>query len=123
MPWQKQRRKARGILDSRTTLIIYSGKDKSERASSGVGLLVRQDLVEKIKAIEYISDRFLITTFQLKKCTTTHIVSIYAPDITKTQQERNKLFQDLQHILDTMPRQDEAILMGDLNTLSATRIS
>lgn len=51
----------------------------------------------------------------MKKHTTTHIISVYAPDITKAQQERNNFFQNLQHILDKLPRQDEVILLGDFN--------
>lgn len=72
-------------------------------------------LAKNIKTIEYISDRLLPTMFQFKKTTTTPIISVYAPDVTKAQQERNNFFNNLQHILDKLLRQDKIILLDDFN--------
>lgn len=69
-------------------MLIYSGKNKNERATSGVGLLVHQKFEANIKDIAYISDRLMQITINLQKKSATHIVAIYAPDINKRNRRK-----------------------------------
>lgn len=68
-----------------------------------------------IQDTKYISDRILQTTLRLHEKILTHIVSVYASDITKPQKEKEDFYRMLQATMDNIPRQDEAVVLGDLN--------
>lgn len=76
------KKKEKGNLRCEEYILIYSGKDKKERATSGVGLLLHEKYENNIQDKEYISDRILHTTLKLQETTMTHIINVYAPDIT-----------------------------------------
>ncbi|XP_045466785.1 craniofacial development protein 2-like [Harmonia axyridis] len=59
--------------------------------------------------------RILQTSFKLQDTVTTHIISVYAPDITKPSDEKEAFYEDLQKVLDRIPRMEEVILLGDFN--------
>jgi hypothetical protein len=65
-------------------LLIYSGKYKNGRTSNEVELLIHQSLKDNIKRTKYINDRFLQTIFQFREFRRTHVINIYALDITKS---------------------------------------
>ncbi|XP_056639351.1 craniofacial development protein 2-like [Diorhabda sublineata] len=92
--------------------LIYNGKPKDERAASGVGLLVHEKYDKNIK---YISDRLLQTTFKFTETTKTHILSVYAPDTSKSQEETDSFYDELQITMDKIPKQDEIMILGDFN--------
>lgn len=96
--------------------LFYSGKPKNERAIS-VGLLVHKNFEENIKNTVYINDRLLQTSFafDLHGTKTTHIICVYAPNISKFQNEKDTFYDDLQRILDKIAKQDEIIVLGDFN--------
>ncbi|XP_072765165.1 uncharacterized protein [Anoplolepis gracilipes] len=109
----KKRRK--GNIRIGDYILIYNGRNKNERAASGVGLLIQDKLEENIKDITYFSDRLLQTTLQLHKTKTTYVISTYAPDINKPKEERDKFYDDLQSMLNSIPKQGEVVIMGDFN--------
>lgn len=96
-------------------ILIYSGKPKADRATSGVGLLVHEKYQSNIKDIIYVSDRQLLTTFEFMETTKTHIISVYAPDTSKSQEDRDLFYDDLQNTLNKIPKADEIMILGDLN--------
>lgn len=109
------KKKGKGSTKFSNYILIYSGKNKNERASSGVGFLVNEKFEHSIKAVEYISDRLLMITLNIKPYKETHYISVYAPDITKPQEEKDQFYDELQEILNNIPPKDEVIILGDLN--------
>lgn len=96
-------------------IVIYSGKNKEERASSGVGIIVHQKHQNKIVNASYVNDRILHVTMTLNKNKRTHLVSVYAPDTSKPQEAKDEFYYILQHTIDQIPNSDEIIILGDLN--------
>jgi hypothetical protein len=70
VPYQKQRRKAREIIDLRIFFSFTAEKIRMKK-SNRIGQLIPQRLEDNRK-MEYINDRFLQITFQFQKFTRTH---------------------------------------------------
>lgn len=109
------KKKGKGNSKYDTYILIYSGKDKNERAASGVGILIHEKFEDRICNTKYINDRLLQITMELQQSRQTHIISIYAPDINKPKAEIDIFYQDLQTALDDIPKEDEIMILGDFN--------
>lgn len=97
-------------------ILFYSRKPKNERATSGVGLLVHKILKETLRTqsilmTDYCKPPLHSTLVQGKQ----QIICVYAPDISKSQDEKNAFYDDLQRTLDKIARQNEIIILGDFN--------
>ena len=90
------KKKGKGNTKLNDYILIYSGKDKNERATSGVGILIHEHLERNIRDITYISDRILQTTLALKEKKTTQIIGVYALDMSKPREERDNFYHELQ---------------------------
>ncbi|XP_056643832.1 craniofacial development protein 2-like [Diorhabda sublineata] len=108
------KKKGKGNSKYGNYILIYNGKNKNERATSGVGLLLHESYENQIRNIIYVNDRILQATINLQKSRPTHI-SIYAPDSSKTQADIDIFYQTLQTVLDGIPNHDGIIILGDFN--------
>lgn len=95
-------------------ILIYSGLSKDQRAQAGVGMLIHEQLHHPIQNIEYDNEELLQTTMKLDKGIL-HIISVYAPDISKPKEIREQFYLDLQDLLDQIPHRDQICIMGDFN--------
>ena len=109
------KKKGKGNSKYGKYVLIYSGKDKHERATSGVGILLHEKFENNIIETKYVNDRILQVTIELKDRKCTHVISVYAPDTSKPREEINIFYEDLQAVLDSIGPQDEIIILGDLN--------
>ncbi|XP_056647256.1 craniofacial development protein 2-like [Diorhabda sublineata] len=50
-----------------------------------------------------------------RETTKTHILSVYAPDTSKSQEETDSFYDELQITMDKIPKQDEIMILGDFN--------
>lgn len=66
-------------------VLIYSGKNKNERETSGVDLLIQQKFEANIK--DSIHQRQIDANYNQKE-SATHIVAIYAPDTNKRNRRK-----------------------------------
>ncbi|XP_056641504.1 craniofacial development protein 2-like [Diorhabda sublineata] len=96
-------------------ILFYSGVDKNLRARGGVGLLVNKKFEKDIKEVQYISHSIIQITVELAN-ERTHLLSIYAPDVSKPKEERKAFFDALQATLDKIPSKDKVFIMGDFNS-------
>ncbi|XP_045467858.1 craniofacial development protein 2-like [Harmonia axyridis] len=109
------KKKGKGNIKYEDYIFIYSGKGKHERATSGVGLMVHGKLEANIENVIYVNDRILQAIFKFQDTSITHIISVYAPDISKPSEEKDAFYEDLQRVLDGIPGKDEIMLLGDFN--------
>ncbi|XP_030763134.1 craniofacial development protein 2-like [Sitophilus oryzae] len=63
---------------------------------------------------EYISDRILLVILNVNK-ENIHLISVYAPDISKDRAERESFYEELQEAVDRIQAKDKIVIMGDLN--------
>ncbi|XP_043488923.1 craniofacial development protein 2-like [Polistes fuscatus] len=90
----------------RNEKIQISGKNKNERATSEVGLLVHHRYENNVQESKYISDRILQVT----------------PDVTKPQKKKKKFYELLQAHLDNIPRQNETVILGNFNARIGNKV-
>ncbi|XP_044749780.1 uncharacterized protein LOC123310377 [Coccinella septempunctata] len=95
--------------------VFYSGVDKGLRARGGVGLLVNERFEKDIKEVKYIDHNIMQMTVELAN-ETTHFISVYAPDSSKPQEEREEFFDILQHTLQRISSRDKVFIMGEFNS-------
>ena len=108
------KKKGKGTFHTGDYIMVYSGKQKTERASAGVGLIIHNKYMNNIDNIEYISERILLVTLKFPKAKWT-ILSLYAPDIAKPKEIREEFYEELQNIVSQIPKENLLIMLGDLN--------
>ena len=89
----------------------YSGNDT---ASNGVGILVSQDIVENVVEIERYGDRIMKAKLVLGN-TIYHVLSVYAPQVGRTDAEKEDFWEKLEDLICVIPERDNIIVAGDLN--------
>ena len=98
------------ISDSKT--IIYSGHD--ERHEFGVGIVLSDSAAKSLLGWKPVSDR-IITARLLSKHAKTTIVQVHAPIEGSKDHEKDAFYEQLNDILDDIPKHDILIFMGDMN--------
>ena len=92
--------------------VMFSGNDTSKNA--GVAIICNKTSTNAIMGYNPISER--IMTLQLKgQPTNLSIVQVYAPTSTAQEDDVEKFYEELQATLDSLPKKDTAIIMGDFN--------
>lgn len=69
---------------------------------------------QEIKSEIYVSGRILQVAMSTKH-EKFNFISVYAPDITRKSEEKEKFYEELQAIVDKIIAQEEIVIMGDLN--------
>lgn len=108
------KKKGKGTSRYPNHILVYSGKPKEEYANSGVGFLIHERWETNIEDIAYISHRILKVTFLLEN-NKLHMISVYAPDMGRPEQETDSFYDNLQEVIDELPRDEKVIVLGDLN--------
>ncbi|KAH1028306.1 hypothetical protein HUJ05_001674 [Dendroctonus ponderosae] len=80
-------KKSKGNTRYGDYLLVYSGRNKNERATAGFGILLHKSFENNIREIKYKDERILQVTVRFIKRKNTHLISFYAPDITKPKEE------------------------------------
>ena len=89
----------------------YNG---NKDGTNGVGLLVRQELVERVLNVERYSDRLMKITMILGK-TVCHIFSAYAPQVGLSMQEKEEFWELMEEEVAKVPNSEGLFVGGDLN--------
>ena len=94
----------------------WIGKASHERASSGVGFAIKNNiarsLVEKPKGI---NDRLMTLRLHINSNKYLHLISVYAPTMTYCDEEKLQFYDDLRKVLRNIPSSDKIVLLGDFN--------
>lgn len=95
-------------------ILFYSGKENHERAQSGVAILIHKKFEELIDNVQYINDAIMQVTLNTERGTL-NILSVYAPDINKTKEDRENFYEKLEDTLNKIPPNEKTFVMGDFN--------
>ena len=93
---------------------VWSGIDKSERASCGVSILIRNHLKKFITNFQYVSKRILAIEMKLYGHKTI-ILGVYAPYDTSDNETKDKFYEELNHAILNIKTGYDIIIAGDLN--------
>ena len=99
-----------------TYTFFWSGKSATEKRESGVGFAIRSALVPKLyEKPRAINDRLMMVKLSLpnQRCAT--LLSVYAPTMQHTDESKEKFYSELRSAIESVPRQDKLIILGDFN--------
>lgn len=89
----------------------YSG---NRERTNGVGIFVKQDLVDSVIEVERYTDRIIKVEMVLGKVVY-HIFSVYAPQVGRTAQEKQEFWERLEDEVAKVPDTEGLIVGGDMN--------
>ncbi|XP_072049980.1 uncharacterized protein [Amphiura filiformis] len=94
---------------------FWSGKPASEARKSGVGFAIRNQHLKLLhKLPQGISDRLAIMRLKVNSGFVTFI-SAYAPTMAYSDQAKEEFYEELDNIIQSVPRSDKLFLLGDFN--------
>ena len=106
---------------SNSSTTIGSGEDKykfwyssSDSGLNGVGIMLRQDLVENVVEVERFCDRMMRVKLVIGR-TVYHVLSVYAPQVGRPNAEKEDFRNKLEDIITSIDEVDGIIIAGDLN--------
>ncbi|XP_035699628.1 craniofacial development protein 2-like [Branchiostoma floridae] len=99
----------------------WSGRSEKERREAGVGFAIKTDLVSKLASLPRgINDRLMTLKLPLGQNKNVTIISVYAPTMTNPQETKDKFYEELDHLISSIPIAEKVIILGDLNARVGT---
>ena len=96
-------------------VLLYSGKENEEDPhEAGVGIMLSKKASKSLIEWEPISDRIIKARLESRHQKTT-IIQCYSPTNDATEDAKTSFYEELQSVVDRVPRRDILLLMGDLN--------
>ena len=103
-----------GRLKARTgETIIYSGRDDDVH-QSGVAIIISKKVAQCLDSWRPISDRIIEARFFSRFIKTT-VIQVYAPTNETDDEVKDDFYEQLQKIVDEVPRHDMLLVIGDWN--------
>ena len=97
-----------GEFNSDDHYIYYCGQESLRR--SGVAIMVNKRVRNAVLGCNLKNDRMISVRFQGKPFNTT-VIQVYAP--TSNAEEAERLYEDLQDLLELTPKKDVLFIIGD----------
>ena len=91
--------------------IFYNGAD---RRKNGIGIVLRKELAENVLEVKRVSDRLMGMKLEVKG-SILNIVSAYAPQVNNIMEEKNDFWEDLDGLMESIPKEERIVLGADLN--------
>ena len=99
---------------------LWSGVNKSERAATGIAIMINKNQRKYIKNYNFISERIVTLTISMYRHETV-IIGIYAPNNDANAQTKDMFYQQLEGVLDRVKQHNEVILAGDFSARSGSK--
>ena len=95
---------------------FWSGRPEVERREAGVGFAVKKEIVSTLTEMPRpISDRIMTMRLPLDKNAYATLISVYAPTLTNSDDNKEEFYNQLTSTLGQVPRTDKLLLIGDFN--------
>ena len=91
--------------------IFYNGGDGRK---NGIGIVVREELVESVLEVKRVSDRLMAMKLEVKG-SILNIVSAYASQVNYSMEEKNDFWEDLDGLIESISTEERIVLGADLN--------
>ena len=92
--------------------LFYKGKDHDTK--HGVGIIVTPEVSSRVEKVFYLNERIIGIRLNMGK-TRCGIIQVYAPQQGRSNEEKDRFYEDLQDIFDNMNCRENTIIMGDMN--------
>lgn len=110
---QETRWKGSGIFDTKTHTVLHSGID-SNKAELGVAFVVEKGMKGNILDFKPINERICVLRYKTKFFNLS-IINTHAETEEKDELIKEKLYQTLGQVYDSLPSNDIKLVIGDLN--------
>lgn len=107
------KKKLQGSKELDNYILFYSGVPQEKRAAAGTAILILKKYRNRIHSYTIINERLLSIRIKIARGYLT-VISVYAPEEGR-KEESIQFYKDLQKHLDTVNKNDQLILGGDLN--------
>ena len=101
-----------GEFDSDDHYIYYCGQESLRR--NGVAIMLNKRLQNVVLGCSLKNDRMLSVRFQGKPLNIT-VIQVYAPTSNTEKAEVERFYEDLQDLLELIPKKDVLFIIGDWN--------
>ncbi|XP_050674366.1 craniofacial development protein 2-like [Leptidea sinapis] len=92
--------------------LLYNGSITNK---NGGGIVIDQDLQERIVEVHRVSDRLMSIKFVLDNQPCMNVVSAYAPQTGCTTSEKEIFWNDLDDLMQSIPTTETKYILGDFN--------
>ena len=113
MALQETRWPGKGQINKKDYTLYYSGS-KGKTGQAGTGFLLRKKMQKHIISYELHKERLCKVRIEGKYNNIT-LINAYAPTEDKTEEIKEQFYDDLQTMVDEVPKSDLTIILGDVN--------
>ena len=105
-----------GSLNDLEYSFFWRGKPEGERREAGVGFDIKKDIVTQLTEMPRpIRDIIMTMRLSLSKDNFATIISVYAPTMTNSDENKEAFYNRLASVLSGIPRTGKLLLMGNFN--------
>ena len=100
-----------------TYTFFWSGKPAVDKREAGVRFaIIRSKLVPSLKEKpKAINCRLMTVRLALPQQRCATLISVYAPTLQHSDESKEEFYSELRNVIDSVPRQDKLIILGDFN--------
>ena len=95
-------------------MAIISTAGLESLRGNGVGLIVNKRVLNAVLGCNLKNDSMISVCFQGKPFNTT-VIQVYTPTTDAREAEVDQFYEDLQHLLELIPKNDVLFITGDSN--------
>ena len=88
--------------------------NRADGRKNGIGMVVREELVESVLEVKKVSDRLVAMKLEVKR-SILNTVSAYAPQVNNSMDEKNDFWEDLDGSIESISKEERIVLGADLN--------
>ena len=88
--------------------------NRTDGRKNEIGIVVREELAESVLEVKRVSDRLMAMKLKVKG-SILNIVSAYAPQVNNSMEEKNDFWEDLDGLIENVPKEERIVLGADLN--------
>ena len=92
--------------------VYYSGNDKG--GSNGVAFIANSSISKHVLGYNPVSDRIITIRLQARPMNIS-LVQVYAPTSTAANDDIDNFYNQLQDVMDSLPKNDVVLVIGDFN--------
>ena len=85
--------------------LFYNGTDGIK---NGIGIVVREELVESVLEMIRVSDRLMAMKLEVKG-SFLNTVNAYAPQVNNSMEEKNDFWEDLDGLIESVSKQERIV--------------
>ncbi|CAG4991345.1 unnamed protein product [Parnassius apollo] len=96
---------------------FWKGLASSEQRRSSVGFAVKNCLSAQLQEYPvHVSDRITTLRLYMRRENYLNVISVYAPTLDKSDEIKDKFYEELTRCIDSIRPREQILLLGDFNT-------